>query len=162
MSQERKTLGVDPSSSCTGICLVENNEPVAVGIWKPSSQKALPSCRLTEYYGWITRKIELGNPDIVSIEIIAFNRSHQTTRILSRYESATIIAAVLAGCKVVELRVSDARKQILSKGNLSKQQAYDEVTQRYPDINWGDFDKGGADKTDACVIALAGQQSKEN
>ena len=125
-------------------------------IWKPINKKALASDRLFEYSTWIDSVLYTHRPDRVVVSVTSFSRSHKTTRVLARYEAATILKAKLYSCEVVEAKDSQARSLILSKGSLSKQEAYDEVTHLLPDYPWLPFEKGGNDQTDSWTFAMAG------
>lgn len=150
MPKKNLVLGVDPSSSRTGICLVDGEKIIAKGSWSPSRKKDTPSVRLTEFYSWMNKKLEFEAPKLTVVEIIAFNRSHQTTRILSRYEGATIIAATMWGSDIYEARVSEGRKVVLGKGNLSKEESVEQVSAMYPEFTFNH------DEADALVLALYG------
>jgi Holliday junction resolvasome RuvABC endonuclease subunit len=95
------------------------------------------------------------------IEFLSVERNAQSTRVVSHYQAASVIACKLKGLVVVEARVTSARKAVLDNGALSKQEAFDEMKKRYPQIQFGRIDKGGGDRTDALVLALAGPSIAE-
>lgn len=148
-------MGVDASSSCTGVTVIDDGELVESVIWKPRNKKALASDRLFEYYMFIKTMIHKHRPDLVAVSATAYKRNVNTTRVLSRYEGATIIAARMYSCDVVDVIDSEARKMVLKRGNTSKERAYQLVTKKLPDYPWLPYNEGGNDQTDSFVIASA-------
>ena len=151
-------MGVDASSSSTGATLIDNDKLIASLIWQPTNKAADPSERLFDFYQWIGDQLYLYRPSLVVVSVTSFSRSHNTTRVLARYEGASIIAARMYSCEVIEARDSQARALVLSKGNVSKEEAYKEVLQMEPKFDWLPFSKGGNDQADAFVFAKAGPQ----
>lgn len=150
-----KVMGVDVSSSSTGLTVIEDGQLVESTIWKPLNKKALASDRLFEYGQWIGNKLYAHRPDLVAVTSTSFSRNIHTTRVISRYEGVTIDKAKLYSADVVEAKDSTARKLVLSRGNLSKEEAYQEVRLLEPDYPFLPFKKGGDDQTDAWVMAKA-------
>lgn len=148
-------MGVDVSSSSTGLTVIEDGQLVESTIWKPLNKKALASDRLFEYGQWIGNKLYAHRPDLVAVTSTSFSRNIHTTRVISRYEGVTIDKAKLYSADVVEAKDSTARKLVLSRGNLSKEEAYQEVRLLEPDYPFLPFKKGGDDQTDAWVMAKA-------
>lgn len=89
------------------------------------------------------------------IEFLSVERNAQTTRVVSHYQGASSIACKYQGLMVIEARVTSARKEVLGNGALAKDKVFTEIRKRYPDHDFGRFDNGGSDKTDALVLALA-------
>lgn len=150
-----KVVGVDASSSCTGLTIIDDGKLVESVIWKPTDKKALASDRLFEFYTWISEKLYTHRPDVCAISSTSFSRNVNTTRVLSRYEGAAIIAARLYSCDVVDVKDVEARKMVLKRGNTSKERAYQLITKKYPDYPWLPYKKGGDDQVDSFVIAKA-------
>lgn len=148
-------MGADVSSSCTGLTLLDDGELIESVIWKPVDKKALASERLFEYYQWISSKFYVHRPDLVAVSATTYRRNPNTTRVLSRYEGATIVAARVYSAQVVDVLDVEARKAVLKRGNTSKERAYQLVTRKYPDYPWLPYAKGGNDQTDSYVIASA-------
>lgn len=153
-------MGVDTSSSCTGIVVLDSGVIVESGIWKPLNKKALASDRLFEYSQWIKAKLYQHRPDVVAVSSTSFSRNANTTRVLARYEGVTVAAAKLYSAHVIDIKDSTARKLVLSKGSLSKEAAYQEVIMLNPDYNWLPMGKGGDDLTDAWTFAKAAPSLK--
>lgn len=150
-----KVMGADVSSSCTGVTLIDDGELVESVIWKPINKKALASERLFEYYQWISGKLYEHRPDLVAVSSTTYRRNPNTTRVLSRYEGATIVAARVYSCDVVDVLDVEARKAVLKRGNTTKERAYQLVTKKHPDYPWLPYKDGGNDQTDSYVIAKA-------
>ena len=153
-------MGVDASSSSTGVTVLDNGTLVESAIWTPRNKKALASDRLFEYAQWFGEKLHTHRPDLVAVSSTSFSRNANTTRVIARYEGVTIFKARMYSCDVVEVRDSTARKAVLSRGNLSKQQAYEEVLLLEPNYPWLPFKQGGNDQTDSWVLAKAGPQQE--
>ena len=151
-------MGVDASSSSTGVTVLDDGQLVESTIWQPSNKKALASDRLFEYAQWFGEKLYKHKPDLVAVSSTSFSRNANTTRVIARYEGVTIFKARMHSCDVVEVRDSTARKAVLSRGNLSKQEAYEEVLMLEPKYPWLPFKKGGNDQTDSWVLAKAAEQ----
>jgi Holliday junction resolvasome RuvABC endonuclease subunit len=155
-----KVVGIDPSSSCCGVALAVDGEPLLVDAWDRPKNGSAPA-RLTEYFVWLRSWVAINKPDMACIEFLSVERNAQSTRVVSHYQAASVIACKLKGLVVVEARVTSARKAVLDNGALSKQEAFDEMKKRYPQIQFGRIDKGGGDRTDALVLALAGPSIAE-
>ena len=149
-------MGVDASSSCTGVTVIDYGELIESVIWKPLDKKALASRRLFEYSQWIKAKLYEHKPDLVAVSATTYRRNPNTTRVLARYEGVTIVAAVTYSAEVVEVLDVEARKAVLKRGNTTKERAYQLVLKKEPDYPWLEYDKGGNDQTDSYVIAKAG------
>lgn len=149
-----RCAGVDPSSSCTGFSVAEGGQLLHVDIWKPPD-KGNAATKLYSYFKWVGVKLALWKPDMVAVETIAVGKSHQVTRVLSRYEAATMLQARRLGIVVLEYRVSEARKEVFEKGNLAKEDCYKLMKKMHPEIEYLAARAGGMDQTDAATGALA-------
>lgn len=149
-----RILGVDPSSSCTGVAFVVNGVLEETAIWQPE-KKDSPAEKLMDYYHWLTEIAEWLKPDMALVELVAVHRNMNTVRVLARYEAASIIALKTQKVLTMQGRVSQARSIALGKGNLSKEEAYAIVCEREPQHAWRTPKKGGMDETDAYVLAKA-------
>jgi crossover junction endodeoxyribonuclease RuvC len=150
-----KIAGIDPSSSITGVALVENNNLLLTDAWyKPKNGSS--SDRLVDYFLWLQSWLSANKPDIVVIEFLSVVRNAEAVRVISHYQAASALVCKLRGLLIIEGRVTSARKAALGKGNMSKEEAYKKVKAMYPSHNWGRINDGGADRADALVLALAG------
>lgn len=150
-----KILGADVSSTSTGISLLENDVLVASDLWTPTNTKSPHPERIFEFAQWFGQQLHKHRPDKVAISSTSFSRNIGTTRVLARYEGAAIFKAQMYSAEVIDLKDSAARKMVLSKGNLSKEDSYNEVRLLVPDFPFLPFKKGGNDQTDAFVFAKA-------
>jgi Holliday junction resolvasome RuvABC endonuclease subunit len=149
-------LGVDPSSSCTGIAYAVDGSLKHIEVWKP--KKGSGPARLYDYYSWIQARIGHYMPHGIVLELCAVARNTNTVRILARYEGATILSARARNIPIVETRVSKARSIAYGKGDLKKPAIYKILTEQYSDLDWlpGTDKGGGLDQADAATLAIAG------
>ena len=149
-----RVLGIDPSSSCTGVALLDGGDLLATDVWTRPSTGSAPE-RLLFFFEWMCGYVIRNKPDLAAIEFLSVERNAQATRAVAFYQSASAIACKRQGLVVIEGRVTSARKIVLGSGSLAKREAFDMVKKRYPDHDFGRFDLGGADRADALVMALA-------
>jgi Holliday junction resolvasome RuvABC endonuclease subunit len=155
-----KVAGFDPSSACFGVALVDGTDLVQTDVWRRPTRGTAPE-RLFACYSWLIAWLLLWTPDIVSIEFLSVERGAKTTRVISHYQAAGSLAAKAVGLPVIEGRVGQARAQVLGNGGLSKEDAFAAVREMFPRHRFGAFDKGGGDRSDAVVMALAGPSLAE-
>lgn len=150
-----KILGIDPSSSCTGVALVENNELLKTDAWFKSESGSY-SDRLVDYFIWLQSFLSANEPDVSVIEFLSVVRNAEAVRKISHFQGISALACKLRGILIIEARVTSARKVSLGKGNLSKQESYNIIKKKFPNEDWGRIDNGGGDRADALVLALGG------
>jgi Holliday junction resolvasome RuvABC endonuclease subunit len=156
-----KLVGVDPSSSCSGVAYMDRKGLLLTDTWKRPSSGSAPE-RLYQFHEWLIGWLRrVGVPDMAAVEFLSVERNAQSTRVVSHYQSAAVLACKRLGVVVVEGRVSTARKIALGSGALSKRDAFDAVKRLYPNHDFGRFDKGGSDRADAVVMALAARTLAE-
>jgi Holliday junction resolvasome RuvABC endonuclease subunit len=149
-----RILGVDPSSSCTGLALIDDNELLLTDTWKRPTNGSAPE-RLSIFYDWLHSWLRRQHPQLACVEFLSVERNAQSTSVVAHYQAISTLAAKRCGLIVIEARVTSARKAVLGDGSLSKRDVFDTMRRRYPDHDFGRFDQGGADKTDALCLALA-------
>lgn len=147
--------GFDPSSSCSAAALVDGNLLARADVWKRPSSGSAPA-RLLYYFDWLTGWLLLHQPHAAVIEFLSVERNAKTTRILSHYQGVTAVVCKRHGCVVIESRAVSVRKIVCGKGNLKKDEVYEQIVGRFPEFEFLPFDSGGGDQTDATVLALAG------
>jgi Holliday junction resolvasome RuvABC endonuclease subunit len=155
-----KIAGIDPSSSCTGVALTENDKLISTDAWHKPKNKSSPEC-LVDYFTWLQNWIFANEPDICVVEFLSVTRNAEAVRVISHYQALSVLVCKLRNKMVIEARVSSARKATLGKGNLSKQESYNIIKKRFPQEDWGRIDNGGADRADALILALAGLKLAE-
>lgn len=155
-----KIVGIDPSSSCTGVALVENKQLLLTDAWHKPKSGSAPD-RLVDCFLWLQNWLSSNNPDVAVIEFLSVVRNAEATRIISHYQSICALACKLRGLLVIEARVTSARKVALGKGNLSKEDSYKMIKKMFPFEDWGNINNGGGDRGDATTLALAGLELAE-
>lgn len=149
-----KIVGIDPSSTCCGLALMEDGRLLRTDAWKRPKKGSAPE-RLLDCFVYMVAWIIVNRPDMAAIEFLSVERNAKTTRVVSHYQATCTLACKQQGLIVIEGRVSSARAIALGNGGLSKENAYEEVRKRFPDHNFG-RDDARMDRTDATVLAMAG------
>lgn len=155
-----KIAGIDPSSSCTGVSLVEDKRLLLTDAWFKPKTGSAPD-RLVNYFLWLQNWLAVNEPDVTVIEFLSVVRNAEATRVISHYQAISALACKLRGCMVIEARVTSARKVALGRGNLSKEESYKMIKSIFTNEDWGRINNSGADRSDATVLALAGLQLAE-
>lgn len=160
-----RVLGVDPSSTICGMAVIEGGIWLHdTDIWRKDATKS-GAWNLNNYFEWLAEHIRSlsasgHESDMACVEFLSVQQNAQTTRKVSHFQAASVLACKQEGLMVVEARPSSARKEALGAGwgNRSKEDVFDEVRRRFPDHTFRPKhkDKGGMDETDAVVLALAG------
>lgn len=148
MGKNITILGVDPSSTCTGLAKKKGNKYVYKDIWKRNDKKNL-SWNLVSYGEFLE---SLFPAQVVVIEDLSVPLNLDTVKKISYFQGLTIYIAEKWGAEVVLLRPSTARKAALGKGNLNKQEVYDKISEQHELLP---FKKGGGDQSDAIVLVEA-------
>jgi crossover junction endodeoxyribonuclease RuvC len=155
-----KIAGIDPSSSCCGVALLENNNLLLTDAWLKTKNKS-SSENLVDYFVWLQNWLAYNKPDVAIIEFLSVVRNAEATRKIAHYQAISSLVCKLRGMMVIEARATSARKAALGKGNLSKRECFDQIKKKFPDHKFKRFDGSGADETDATVLALAGPSIAE-
>lgn len=136
---------------------------LGAGTWRPSKKSLPTNKRLAEFDLFCGFLFSTYRPDLAAVEVIRVSTSHDTTRILSRFESAYIVRAEHFGARVIEYSVSTARSVFYGSGmgTLQKEQSYAAMRSRYPDVAWLAPDDGGMDQADALLAALAAEEIEQ-
>lgn len=150
-----RVLGVDPASGKAGAALVVDGKPVWARSWRnrPQSRRGYP--RIEAYMDWLDECAVDAAPDLAIIEFASNVQAGRgrgssigTVRVLGHFESASYIVCGRHGIDYLsEVTATTARSYVV--GSRSKEQAYDFVTQMFPEL--GDIDDNQAD---AVVLAL--------
>lgn len=175
-----KIIGIDPSSSLSGVALVEYHyssgtyKILWTKTWAKDKSKSDPE-NLYRYFKWLKDEalIEVQPPTLTKddaeagmrqwsvpvsnfacVEFLSVTRNAQTSRMVSHYQAASVLACKELGMTVVEARVSSARKEALGRAG-SKDEAWDEIKKLYPHHTFKRKTSGGTDEADAVVLAMA-------
>lgn len=155
-----RVLGLDPSSSKSGIALVVDGVPELLDVWKGKTNDSQMT-KLIQWADQVRAVLTFARPDLVVIEECGPHRNPQTFRALVRFEAVASYEVKRAGMILILHKVSEARKIVMGKGNAPKEEVFREMKRRYPDFEWRHVDKGGDDQSDALAMALAGPQLAE-
>ncbi len=150
-----KIAGIDPSSSCTGVAIIENDNLISTDAWYKPKNKSSPD-RLVDFFLWMQHWLSYNSPDVAVVEFLSVVRNAEATRVISHYQSISVLVCKLRNILVIEARVTSARKAALGKGNLSKEDSYKMIKKMYPLHTFKGPKSGGSDETDSVVLALAG------
>lgn len=127
----------------------------ALDLWRPSDPKASQEAKLYEWYLFYEAWHAIWKPDIVAFEEVQSARNAKTVRVLARFEAAPIIVGKANASLVLPCNVKTCRKVVLGRGDIDKEDAFNELRKLYPDFTWARKTVGGMDQSDAIVIALA-------
>jgi Holliday junction resolvasome RuvABC endonuclease subunit len=73
-----KIAGIDPSSSITGVALLENNKLIITDQWNKPKNGSAPD-RLVDYFLWIQNWLSTNEPDVAVIEFLSVVRNAEAT-----------------------------------------------------------------------------------
>lgn len=153
--------GIDPSSTCCGLAIMEGEEIITTECWTKRKNKS-DSWNLRDYYVWLKVRTkpryyaDSVTIDMAVVEFLRVDRNVQSVRKISHYQAVSVLACKMQGLLVVEAHVKTARKEALGRGDLSKDEMWDAVKKLYPSHPFRRKDQGGEDEADAIVLALAG------
>ena len=150
-----RIIGLDPSSSYCGAALVVAGQLIEANHWE-KNKKLSAIGNLHDAYAWTRQACLDFNADMAVVEYLSMTRNAKTTRVVSHFQAAQALAAKHEGLVVIEARVSSARSVVLGNGGLSKDDAWDIMRKRYPNM-FARKTTGGLDEMDASVLALAGE-----
>lgn len=161
-----RILGIDPSSTICGNAFVDTpDEIVAVRHWERDKRTSHPE-GFKSYYEWQGMQILKYRPHMAVIEMGAYamvrggKGNFQALQAVSFYQSIAVLSCKLMGLVVIESRATSARAKALGNGRLSKDDVWNLMRKRYPDL-FAPKTRGGLDECDALVLALAGERVAE-
>ena len=91
-----KVLGLDPSKTSTGGAVIKDGELIWTGIWTPDKRKSDPY-NLHAFFTRLRNMVVKENPDMACIESLSVERNAKTTRVVSHYQAACVLACKEAG-----------------------------------------------------------------
>lgn len=160
-----KVIGIDPSSTYCGAAVVNTpSELIDIDHWARDKTKSHPD-GMRAYFWWLSRKITVQQPDMAVVEMSAYRAqgpggkgNTQALQAVSFYQAVSVLCCKINGLVVIETRATSARKAALGNGGLSKDAVWELMKKDYPTAFelFGRKDKGGLDRMDALVLALAG------
>lgn len=162
-----RVLGVDPSSSSSGHALVEGDEMIAHGVWKPSAseEKVKGATRMYSYYTWLHTWIGMRRDmiDMAVVEELGVMRGAKTARVLAHFEAIACVVCKRHDLIVVRVKAGVARNLVLGMNpNSKKEEVLVEVRKQYPNLKFPPKNQGGEDVADAFVMAKAGPAAADS
>lgn len=161
-----RILGIDPSSTICGNALVDTpDEIVSVRHWERDKRASHPE-GIKSYFEWQGMQILKYSPHMAVIEMGAYamgrggKGNFQALQAVSFYQSIAVLSCKLMGLVVIESRATSARAKALGNGRLSKEEVWNLMRKRYPEL-FAPKTRGGLDECDALVLALAGERVAE-
>lgn len=153
-------LGVDPSSSSTGLAEVTDGDLTYHAVWTPPKKSTRPA-QLLDYSlaldEWLSTRSMI---DLAVVEELSVTRGWKTVRALAHFEAATYIVLERRRIPIVTIKPGAARNWVLGMPITStKAEVLVEVRRRWPKMRLPAINQGGGDVADAFVMALAGPQS---
>jgi Holliday junction resolvasome RuvABC endonuclease subunit len=160
-----RIIGIDPSSTYTGTAILDTpREVVDVDHWTRDKTKSHPD-GFKSFFFYLALKIQKFEPHMAVIEMGAFRTAGpggkgntQALQAVSFYQAISALCCKLNGVVVIETRATSARKATLGNGALSKESVWEHFQKNEPELVklFGRKDKGGLDRMDAYVLAVAG------
>ena len=152
-----RSVGIDIGSALAAVGVVVDGTPKSSFVWMPTKNISNPQ-KLLDWEKWLLFKLATLKPDIVAVE--ETNHSGPRTnfvalRQLSRYEGVALLAAKKRCSVVINPSVRTARKYVYHNGGISKDDAWKQVKEIFPGIEFRRKTVGGLDQMDALTHAMA-------
>lgn len=151
LTESPRIIGVDPGSRASGIAIVEGHKLLVsrqIIMQKAETTETLGN-ELKSFYLLILHLMRDYEPTLLVVEHTNVFRNMNTTKLLTYFEAAAIMAATEYGSLVERVRTKQARKAVLGRGDLDKKGVLYEIGQRYE----REFKE---DEAEAVVFALYG------
>jgi crossover junction endodeoxyribonuclease RuvC len=120
-----KIFGIDPGSARTGYGCVESDgravRLVTCGAIAARSDDGFPA-RLSRIYRALSSLLNECQPDVVAVESLFHATNVQTALKLGHARGVAILAAVEAGCPVVEYAPAEIKRAVVGYGQADKHQ----------------------------------------
>jgi crossover junction endodeoxyribonuclease RuvC len=120
-----KIFGIDPGSERTGYGCVETDgrrhHLVACGAISAPAGDSFPE-RLARIHRELTRHLEACRPDCVAIENLFFASNVRSALKLGHARGVAMLAAVQAGCPIVEYTPAEVKRAVVGYGRADKNQ----------------------------------------
>ncbi len=148
-----RIFGIDPGSERTGYGCVEANGSrhhlVACGAISSPSSDAFPD-RLARIHRELTALLSRCRPDCVAIENLFHANNVRSALKLGHARGVAMLAAVEAGCEVVEYTPAEIKRAVVGYGRAEKHQ----VAQMIKLLLGLDQPPAPFDATDALAVAI--------
>jgi crossover junction endodeoxyribonuclease RuvC len=154
-----RIFGIDPGSERTGYGCVETNGSrhhlVACGAISSRSSDAFPN-RLARIHRELTALLSSCGPDCVAIENVFHANNVRSALRLGHARGVAMLAAVEAGCEVVEYTPAEIKRAVVGYGRAEKHQ----VAQMIKLLLGLDKPPAPFDATDALAVAICHLHSR--
>ena len=126
-----RIFGIDPGSERTGYGCVETDGRrhvlVTCGAIAAAPGDGLPQ-RLSRIYRELTRLLAASRPDCVAIENLFHAVNARSALKLGHARGVAMLAAIQAGCDVVEYTPAEVKRAVVGYGRAEKQQVQKMIT----------------------------------
>ena len=120
-----RIFGIDPGSERTGYGCVESDgrrhRLVTCGAITAPPAGGLPQ-RLSNIYRELTSLLRTAQPDCVAIENVFYSVNARSALRLGHARGVAMLAAVEAGCEVVEYTPAEVKRAVVGNGRAEKPQ----------------------------------------
>jgi crossover junction endodeoxyribonuclease RuvC len=120
-----RIFGIDPGSERTGYGCVETDghrhRLIASGAIAGRASDSFPQ-RLARIYHELSRLIAASTPDCVAVESLFYASNARSALRLGHARGVAILAAVEAGCEVVEYTPAEVKRAVVGYGRADKHQ----------------------------------------
>lgn len=146
-------IGIDPGSHSAGIAVVEGEkfifsqkvDSLTDAKWDDNDLGDL----MVEFMLTVQEVIDKYEPQLLVVELTSVPKNMHTNKLLAYWEACAIIAASMSKIEIKRMRTTEARRIVLGKGNIKKEQAITMICDSY---NMA-FD---SDEAEALIFAIAG------
>jgi crossover junction endodeoxyribonuclease RuvC len=142
-----KILALDVSSTSTGWFVTKRS----CGLIQPPATLSFEE-KLVYFRRKLVKLLERYKPEVVVLEDTYFLRNIHTLKALAKFGGVAAEACTAAGCEVVTITATEARKHCCGKhdGKFKKQEVFDFFKKRYGLDDWS-FEESN-DITDAMAL----------
>ena len=126
-----RIFGIDPGSQRTGYGCVETDgrrhRMVTCGAIAAAAGDPFPS-RLARIHRELSAQLSKCQPDCVAVEAIFYANNARSALKLGHVRGVAILAAVEAGCEVVEYTPAEVKRAVVGYGRADKRQVQQMIT----------------------------------
>jgi len=166
-----RVLGVDPSSGCCGVSAVDVGPRGGITVLRAfpyfpgdvskedDKQRRFRRSQTMANFATVLEELhwELAF-ELVMYEQVAMSQNTNTVRLLAYYEACVLMLAGRYALEVYAVTATMARRLVLGKGGLSKEDCWEPFMEKYGGhFAWPEKGSNGADDVvDAAILAMAG------
>lgn len=153
-------MGIDPSSSCSGVAIVnEGKIEYSTHVVHSPDMPIQRNMNLFLKFLWKLQKES--QVEGLVIERVSVSWNVNTIRKIAYFEAMGLLLAAQEAIYVSQVQATKARRIVLGRGTLSKEASFEVVKAKFP--RWKFYSKAepAMDEADAIVLALAGRELYE-